>query len=156
MTRGCLEVLLAWQFPVSILTKSKLVLRDKDLFKKFKECEVGLTITTDDEKIKQIFEPNSPSIKERIETLKELHDERIETYVFVGPILPQNPEKLASKLVGKIDWALIDKMNYSYKVAKLYKQHKLEWALEEEYFNDVAKTLEKSFREAKIPVTFCF
>ena len=47
LTRQCLEVLLEYQFPVDILTKSPLVLRDMDIMEKFKEIEVGLTITTD-------------------------------------------------------------------------------------------------------------
>ena len=66
LIRQCLEVLLAYQFPVSILTKSSLVLRDLDLIKRFKEMEVGITITTDDDKIREIFEPNAPSIETRI------------------------------------------------------------------------------------------
>ena len=66
LTRQCLEVLLAYQFPVSILTKSSLVLRDLDLIKRFKEMEVGITITTDNDKIREIFEPNAPSIETRI------------------------------------------------------------------------------------------
>ena len=63
LTRRCLEVLLPHQFSVDILTKSPLVLRDLDLLKKFKEMEVGITITTDDDEIRKIFEPNAPPIE---------------------------------------------------------------------------------------------
>ncbi len=156
LTRKCLEILLLHQFPVSILTKSKLVLRDIDLFKKFNDVEVGLTVPTDDEKIKKLFEPNSPSIEERIAALKELHQNGIYTYVFIGPILPQNPERLASLLLGKVDYVLIDKMNYSYKVKKIYKEHKFEYALEPEYFRDVASKLEGIFEKKGTKVTRCF
>src|SRR3990172_5539619 len=52
LTRQCLEILLQSQFPVDILTKSPLVLRDTDLIKKFKDIEVGITITTNEEKIR--------------------------------------------------------------------------------------------------------
>src|SRR3989304_2124443 len=45
-TRQCLEILLQNQSPVDILTKSPLVLRDMDIIKKFKDIEVGITITT--------------------------------------------------------------------------------------------------------------
>jgi len=156
LTRACLEILLEHQFPISILTKSSLILRDLDLFKKFKECEVGLTVTTDNEKIKEIFEPNSPSIKERINTLQKLHDEGITNYVFIGPMLPQNPENLAGMLIDKVDCVLIDKLNYSYRVASIYKKNNLEYALEPDYFEDITKTLEKIFRKNKIEVIVCF
>ena len=55
LTRQCLEILLQSQLPVDILTKSPLVLRDMDLIKKFKDIEVGITITTHEEKIICIF-----------------------------------------------------------------------------------------------------
>lgn len=55
LTRKCLEILLQNQFPVDILTKSPLVLRDLDLIKKFKDIEVGVTITTNDDKIRKVF-----------------------------------------------------------------------------------------------------
>ncbi|MCX5726585.1 MAG: radical SAM protein [Candidatus Saganbacteria bacterium] len=156
LTRRCLEILLEYQFPVSILTKSSLVLRDVDLFKKFKNCEVGLSVATDNEKIKKLFEPNSSAINERIEALKKLHDEGIASYVFIGPILPQDPENLSKMLAGKVDYVLIDRMNYSYKVASIYKKNNLEYALESGYFEAVADTLKEVFKKNKIDVTVCF
>ena len=156
LTRQCLEILLEHQFPVSILTKSKFALRDIDLFKEFEDSKVGLSITTDDDEIRKIFEPRSPSIEERIKALDELHRQGIYTYVFIGPILPQNPERLASLLKDKVDCVLIDKMNYSYKVKKIYRTCGFEYALEPEYFEDVAKKLEKIFRKSGVKVTVCF
>jgi len=71
-----------------ILTKSDLILRDIDVFRGFKNCELGLTITTLDESVKGIFEPNSSSSHARLEALKELKRDGFYTYCFVGPILP--------------------------------------------------------------------
>jgi len=71
ITRKCLEILQKYQWPVTIQTKSPLVLRDLDLFKKFKEIEVGFTITTGKDCIRKIFEPKGPSIQERIRALKK-------------------------------------------------------------------------------------
>ncbi len=71
-----------------ILTKSDLILRDIDVFKQFKKCELGLTITTLDEGIKKVFEPLSPSSYARLEALKRLKQEGFYTYAFIGPILP--------------------------------------------------------------------
>jgi len=73
---------------LSILTKSDLITRDIDLFKRFKNIELGLTITTLDEDIKKVFELASPSSHARLEALKRLKQEGFYTYVFVGPIFP--------------------------------------------------------------------
>lgn len=63
LTKRCLEILLEYDWPITIQTKSPLVLRDIKLLKKSKQVEVGFTVTTADEKIRQIFEPHAPPIK---------------------------------------------------------------------------------------------
>ena len=142
LTRRCLEVLLAYQFPVSILTKSSLVLRDLDLIKKFKEIEVGITITTDDDEIRKIFEPNAPSIESRIHALKELSQNGIKTYAFIGPLLPMNPETLAEKIGPYIQSVLIDRMNYVSKTKKIYEVNKLKQWLDYDFVNEIVERLE--------------
>src|SRR3972149_7495290 len=125
LTRQCLEVLLPYPFSISILTKSPLVLRDIDLFKKFSDIEVGVTITTDDEKIRKIFEPHAPPIGARINAIKTLHDSGIKTYAFIGPVLPMNPDALTEKLRPHIDSVLIDRMNYTSKTMQTYRNMNL-------------------------------
>jgi len=71
-----------------ILTKSDLITRDVDLFRRFKSCELGLTITTLDEKIRRVFEPFASSSQARVNALKKLKQEGFYTYCFIGPILP--------------------------------------------------------------------
>ena len=61
LTRRCLKELVQKQFPINIQTKSKLVLRDLDLFQDVEEIEVGFTITTDDERVAKLFEPGASS-----------------------------------------------------------------------------------------------
>jgi len=99
LTRKCLQVLLDFDFKgeVSILTKSHLVLRDIDLIKKFKNIEVGFTITSTDDKISRYFEKMAPNVSQRLDSMKKLNKEGIKTYAFVGPLLPHfvsNREKL--------------------------------------------------------------
>lgn len=71
LTRCLLEIFLHSPFSISILTKSDLVLRDIDLFKKFSKdrIEVGFSINTLDEQIRFAFEPGAPSIQQRIYAL---------------------------------------------------------------------------------------
>jgi DNA repair photolyase len=88
VTRQCLEVLLDHHFPVSILTKSALVLRDLDLIKKLKDSEVAFTINTLDEEVKRRFEPGASPIAARLQALRSLSDAGIPTWAFCGPVLP--------------------------------------------------------------------
>lgn len=150
ITRQCLKSLLDYQFPTDILTKSPLVLRDIDLLKKFRNIRVGITITTDDEKIRKTFEPNAPSIRTRIEALKKLHESTIPTYVFVGPTLPMNPEVLAELIYPYTDSVLIDRMNYISKTLNIYKQLKLERWLDPVFVDNSIKRLQKGFSGKKV------
>lgn len=145
LTRQCLEILLQSQFPVDILTKSPLVLRDTDLIKKFKDIEVGITITTNDEKMQKIFEPNAPSIMARIRTLKALHDKGINTYAFIGPVLPMNPETLSEKIRPHVDSIIIDKMNYPSKTFTIYNRMNLSKWLDKDFIDDIIQRLKNGF-----------
>ena len=124
LTKKCLEILQRNNWPVVIQTKSPLVLRDLELLKKFQKIEVGFTITTGDEKIKQIFEPRTSSIEKRVQALERLHQEGIKTYAMIAPLLPK-AERLVTKLKGKVDYVIIDKMNYHY-ADWVYKKYQLE------------------------------
>ncbi|MCF6154201.1 MAG: radical SAM protein [Candidatus Brocadia sp.] len=145
ITRQCLEVLLQYQFPVDILTKSPLVLRDMDLIKKFKDIEVGLTITTDDEEIRKVFEPHAPSVMARINTLKTLHKNGIKTYAFIGPVLPMNPETLSREISPHVDSVIIDRMNYASKTLRIYKRMHLDKWLDKDFTDDIIRRLTNGF-----------
>lgn len=90
LTRQCLEILADCRFEgvVSILTKSNLVIRDIDIFKKLKHVVVGLTVTSTDDGISRYFEKNAPAASVRLKTLKILNESGIKTYAFIGPLLP--------------------------------------------------------------------
>jgi len=124
LTKKCLEILQKNNWPVIIQTKSPLVIRDLELLKKFQEVEVGFTIATGDEEIRKIFEPATSPIEERIKALDKLRQAGIKTYVMIAPLLPK-AESLVSKLKGKVDYILIDKMNYRY-VDWIYQKYHLE------------------------------
>lgn len=144
ITRQCLELLAMLNWSVSILTKSTLVTRDIDIFQSFKNIEVGMTITTDSESIRRIFEPGAPPLEERKKALLKLTESGIKTYVFVGPILPiTNPHEFARELGEITDSILLDRMNYLGKVRELYRQKSLSHHLENEYF----ESIESVFKE---------
>ena len=145
LTRQCLEVLLEYQFPVDILTKSPLVWRDMAVITKFKEIEVGLTITTDNENIRKVFEPHASPISERMKALETLHDHGIKTYAFIGPVLPMNPDALSEKLSPYVDSVIIDRMNYTSKTVSIYKRLNLSRWLDNEFVDAIIKKLKDGF-----------
>ncbi len=90
-TRRCIEIIDKYGFGLSILTKSDRILRDLDLFKsinKKSKCVIQMTLTTYDEKLARIIEPNVSTTKERFEVLKIMRDNMIPTVVWLDPILP--------------------------------------------------------------------
>jgi DNA repair photolyase len=148
VTRTCLEILTEHDWPVTVQTKSPIVTRDLDLLKRLRDVEVGFTITTASENIREIFEPNAPSIKERIETLKKLHSEGIKTFAMIAPLLPE-AEDLVTQLTGNIDHVLIDRMNYHY-ADWVYRKNKLEYALTSDFFNRQKTELAIAFAKENI------
>jgi DNA repair photolyase len=88
LTRGILQSLVDYKNPISILTKSDLVLRDTDLLKKMKDVDISFTISTLDEKWKNFVEPNSSSTKQRLKAMKELTEEGITVLAMMGPYWP--------------------------------------------------------------------
>ena len=154
LTKRCLEILSKHDWPVAIQTKSSLVLRDAELLRKFNDIEVGLTITTADENIRKIFELNSPPIKERIKTLEKLHSVGIKTYAMIAPMLPK-AEGLVAQLSGKVDYVLIDKMNYHY-ADWVYRKYKLEYAMTDNFFTQKKIELANTLKKERVPYQLLF
>ncbi|WP_293972746.1 radical SAM protein [uncultured Ruminococcus sp.] len=91
LTRQCLEIIDRYGFGATVLTKSADVLRDLDLFKSINsksKAVVQMTLTTYDESLCRIIEPNVSSTKERFEALKTFRDNGIPTVVWLDPFLP--------------------------------------------------------------------
>ena len=141
LTRGCLDLLARTELDVDILSKSGLVTRDIDIFSRMATVDVGLTITTDREDIKRLFEPASSTIRDRINALRALRKAGISNYVFIGPVLPMNPGKLADAIAPFADRVLLDRMNYKYKVERVYRDNGLMHALEPAYFEEMENAL---------------
>ncbi|WXR62642.1 radical SAM protein [Peptostreptococcaceae bacterium AGR-M142] len=90
-TRKCLEIIDKYGFGLAIQTKSSRILRDLDLLKSINnkaKCVVQMTLTTYDEELCKIIEPNVSTTKERFEVLKIMRDNKIPTVVWLTPILP--------------------------------------------------------------------
>jgi len=89
LMKGILEKLIPLELDLCILTKSNLLLRDIDLFKKFKNCQVGVSLSLLDDKIRKEVEPLANSVERRINAVKQLKMAGIPNFIFISPILPE-------------------------------------------------------------------
>jgi DNA repair photolyase len=91
LTRKCLEIIHRYGFGLAIQTKSDRILRDIDLLddiNKDTRCVVQMTLTTYDDELCSILEPNVCNTKRRLEVLKMMQEKGIPTIVWITPILP--------------------------------------------------------------------
>jgi DNA repair photolyase len=148
LTRQCLEILAENAWTVTIQTRSPLVLRDLDILMKGKDFEAGLSITTADDGVRKLFEPGAPPIKERVKALDKLHQAGIRTYAMIAPILP-GVEDLPAILAGKVDYVILDRLNYHY-ADWVYRKYGLEDKRTDDYFDRTERGLSSSFAELGI------
>ncbi|MFV0397278.1 MAG: radical SAM protein [Bacteroidales bacterium] len=98
IVREALKVIVAHKFPVHIITKSNLVIRDADIIQEISSiyAAVSLTITTADDQMSKRIEPNAPSTSKRFEAMKELSKKGIYTGVTLMPLLPYINDSVAN------------------------------------------------------------
>lgn len=92
LTRRCLEIIEKYGYGVTVLTKSTRILRDMDLLKSINrraKAVVQMTLTTWDEALCRVLEPNVSTTRERFEALMQFKQEGIPTLVWMTPILPR-------------------------------------------------------------------
>jgi DNA repair photolyase len=148
LTGQCLAILFQHHWPVTIQTRSDLILRDLDLLKTAEDLETGFSIPTADDKVRRIFEPSAPPIQDRLNALEQLHRQGIKTFAMIAPLLP-GAEGLAAALAGKVDRVLIDRLNYHY-ADWVYKKYRLENALGYDFFSRLSRELCSAFAKEGI------
>lgn len=116
ITRYCLERLARHDWPVCVLTKSDLVVRDADILGTITEAEVGFTVTTTDEHQRRLMEPGAPPVARRLAAMRMLSDIDIPTYAFIGPIYPTANLNELRELVRRVHeagarYVLVDRLN---------------------------------------------
>jgi DNA repair photolyase len=89
------------------------MLQDLDLIQSFGDgLRVGVSITTDDDAVRQKFEPHAPSIRRRLQLIEKLHGAGIKVYASLAPLLPCNPNRFARLLGQMVDSVWVGEMNY--------------------------------------------
>jgi DNA repair photolyase len=107
LTRQLLEQFLECRHPVTLITKSNLILRDVDLLSELarhKLCSVAISIPTLDNSLKRIMEPRVPSAASRLRAIRQLADRGIPTSALVAPVIPAiNDNEIESVLEAVAD-----------------------------------------------------
>ena len=109
ITRSCLRLLLKHGFPVSILTRSPLVLRDLDILRRFDRVKVGVSITT--VPVKKL-EPGVPPLQRRVDTLKKLARAGIPTWVSLAPVIPGIMMVDLDEVFGELNRAGVSQVSF--------------------------------------------
>jgi len=134
LTRGALELFLKWKYPVSILTKSNLVLRDLDLIEQINaqnRAIVSFSFSSLSDDLSSLFEPFASPPSERIEAIKFLKKAGIPCGMFLMPIIPGITD--TSELVQKAI-RLAEKLNIDF---ILFSSMTLKQGKQKDYFMDV-------------------
>jgi len=152
ITRQCLEVLLPAGFTPVILTRAARVMEDVPLLRRFERAAVGMSIPTDDDRMRAIFEPGGDPIDERFEALEALHAAGLSTFAVVQPLLPMNAGALASRLAPVVRAVRVDRMHFLDKVRHLYVEHGLEYAMTDEFFETTQRDLLAPLQAAGVGV----
>lgn len=113
-TRKILESLVGTSAEISVLTKSKLVIRDIDLFKKFKNIEVGISISTLNENFARIIERAASKPTERLGAIKKISEAGIKTYTFISPFFPEitNYKAIIEETIDYTDSYMFENLNF--------------------------------------------
>ena len=109
LTRKCLELIDRYEYGVTVLTKSNLVLRDLDLLQsinKKAKAVVQMTLTTYDEELCRKIEPHVSTTRERFEVLMRCKELGIPTLVWMTPILPFINDT-RENIEGLLDYCLL-------------------------------------------------
>lgn len=138
ITRKALELFLRYKIPVSILTKSKDVLQDIDLFIKFGDhINIGMTLTFSKNKDSLLYEPEASMPAERLETLKVLKENNIITWASFEPVI--DPEQSIEMIKNSLNYVNL------YKIGKInnYKglDKKINWNV---FLQEVVEILRKN------------
>jgi DNA repair photolyase len=145
LTRQCIEALGEFGWGIDILTRSPLVARDMDLLSCLSSVSVGITISTDIDRVRKILEPKAPSIESRFDAMKKLHDAGLETWAFIGPMLPMNPRNLYEAIGPYVNNVLIDSLNYQDRVRDIFLKNNWGHALTDRHARETADELIRLF-----------
>lgn len=145
ITRSCLEVLLEAGFTPVILTRAARVMEDLDLLTQFPVASVGLSIPTDDDAMRRLFESGADPVEERLEALEACHRAGLVTFGVVQPMLPMNVDNVVRRMAPFVKAVRIDRMHEMERMRPIYEANDLLYATEDAFFERTGKALREGF-----------
>lgn len=115
LTRRCLDVLLRYGHPLTIVTKGSLILRDLDLLSQLAErrlVSVYISLTTLDDQLKRILEPRAAAPSARLRAIRVLREQRIPVGVLCSPMIPMINDMELESLLEAAQQAGAQSANY--------------------------------------------
>ncbi len=88
LTRELLRQFINSECDIEILTKSKFLLNDMEIIKKIPKIKIGISLSTTNDSFRKDIEPGASSVEDRLNMLRILKDNHINTYLFISPIFP--------------------------------------------------------------------
>jgi len=152
ITRKCLELLLPAGFAAGVLTRAARAVEDLDLYRRYPLSGIGFSIPTNDDRYRRIFEPGADPIEERFAALEMFRAAGVHTVALIQPILPMNPERLATLLAPLVTAVRIDRMYQIDQVQHLYREHGIVDAMTDSFFREMETRLRRAFAERNVPV----
>lgn len=153
VTRRCLDALAGTAFVPMILTRSAIVLDDLDRLAAFPRTLVGMSIPTDDDAMRSVFEPKTPSIEDRLEALRKLHGAGLCTFVVIQPMLPMDPLRLVEAVAPFVHAVRIAPMYEKDRAAPLYRAVDRVDASTDTWERATFEQLRAGFEARGLPVT---
>jgi DNA repair photolyase len=147
VTRRCLEVLLDAGFTPIVLTRSAVVLDDLELLARFPRAAVGFSVPTDDDRVREAFEPGADPIEARLAALERCARAGLRTFGVVQPVLPMDPERLVGRVAPHVRAVRIDRMHDPARVVHLYRRAGRLDAATDAFFERTAAELRARFAE---------
>ncbi len=158
LTRGAIEALRDFRNPLSIVTKSTLVLRDADLLadlSRFADVTVQFTVTTMDSAVWKAIEPGTPPPWQRFAVMRRLVDMGIRCGVFIAPVLPgitDSAEMLEMVISGAKDHGASHVWASPLRLAPLVKEHYFSFV--DEHYPQLAERYDRAYPGSNAPKAY--
>lgn len=122
ITRRCLEALRESDFTPVVLTRSPVVTDDIALFRTMPRLLIGMSVPTDDDAVRAVFEPNAPPIADRVAALAALRAAGLRTFAVAHPMLPMDPTRLVELLSPLVEVVRVGPMAEKPFIAHAYQR----------------------------------
>ncbi len=152
ITRQCLEVLVDTDIAPVVLTRAPRILDDLALLARFRRALVGFSIPTDDDRYRQIFEPNADPIDDRLAALRALHGAGVRTFAVIQPVLPMDPDRLVERVAPYVRAVRLDRLYVGERIQHLYDQHDLARFRTAAYADETIARLSRAFQDRGVSV----